>query len=190
MLVYVDDIVITGNDSALIQRLFAFLHDNFALRELGSLSYFHDIEVHRSSTGLILSQRKFIQDLLDRAHMSAANAISTPSTIDIIHQSALDSSPPFSDPAMYRSIVGGLQYLSFTRPDISFAVNHVSQFQHSPTDNHWEAVKRILRYLRGTINRGPEFSEPTSLHVHGYSDASWASCPKDRKSITGFAVFL
>ncbi|CAL1357723.1 unnamed protein product [Linum trigynum] len=189
MLVYVDDIVITGNDSALIRRLMEFLHANFALRELGPLSYFLGIEVHRSSTGIILSQRKFILDLLERAKMSQANPISTPATVDLLQQSAAATSPRFSDPALYRSIVGGLQYLSFTRPDLSFAVNLVSQFQQDPTDAHWAAVKRILRYLKGTIHRGLVFSKSSTLHIHGYSDASWASCPKDRKSITGFAVF-
>ncbi|CAL1404706.1 unnamed protein product [Linum trigynum] len=189
MLVYVDDIVITGNDSTIIQRLFTFLRDNFALRELGPLSYFLGIEVCRTPTGILLRQRKFIQDLLERAHMSEANAISTPCTNEIVQQSAMSSSPLFTDPAMYRSIVGGLQYLSFTRPDVAFAANHVSQFQHSPTDNHWAAVKRILRYLTGTIDRGLVITKSSSLHVHGYSDASWASCPQDRKSVTGFAVF-
>ncbi|CAL1404046.1 unnamed protein product [Linum trigynum] len=189
MLVYVDDIVITGNDNSTIQRLMVFLRDNFALREMGALSYFLGIEVHRTSSGIVLSQRKFILDLLDRAHMSTANPISTPCTLDIIQQAAQDNSPLFADPSLYRSLVGGLQYLSFTRPDISFAVNHVSQYQHAPTDTHWAAVKRILRYLRGTIDRGMEFSRSSSLHIHGYSDSSWASCPKDRKSITGFAVF-
>ncbi|CAI0428727.1 unnamed protein product [Linum tenue] len=90
---------------------------------------------------------------------------------------------------LYRSIVGGLQYLSFTRPDVSFAVNHVSQFQHAPTDVHWSAVKRILRYLQGTLTHGLSFSRSSSPQLHGYSDASFASSPRDQKSITGFAVF-
>ncbi|CAL1387232.1 unnamed protein product [Linum trigynum] len=189
MLVYVDDIVITGSDSATIQRLMAFLRSRFALRDLGTLSYFLGLEVHHTSTGLILSQRRYIHELLQRAGMFEAKSISTPCTANQLQQSAMDTSYAFSNPSLYRSIMGGLQYLSFTRPDISFSVNHISQFQQAPMEVHWSAVKRILRYLQGTMNQGLEFCRSSSPMLHGYSDASFASCPQDRKSVTGFAVF-
>ncbi|CAL1403179.1 unnamed protein product [Linum trigynum] len=122
--------------------------------------------------------------------MADAKPITTPCTSDLIVECVMDASAAFSDPGLYRSIVGGLQYLSFTRPDISFVVNHVSQYQQAPKEVHWSAVKRILRYLQGTITRGLVFNRSSSLHVHGYYDASFASCPQDRKSVTSFAVFL
>ncbi|CAL1409334.1 unnamed protein product [Linum trigynum] len=166
-----------------------FLRLKFALRDLGQLSYFLGLEVHHTADGLILNQRKYILELLKRSGMSTANAISTPCTANQLLQSASDLSPAFADPGLYRSIVGGLQYLSFTRPDLSFAVNHVSQFQQSPTDAHWAAVKRIMRYLQGTLTQGLVFQRSARPQLHGYSDASFASSPRDRKSISGYAVF-
>ncbi|CAL1355627.1 unnamed protein product [Linum trigynum] len=189
MLVYVDDLVITSTDSRVIQELMVHLRSRFALRDLGRLSYFLGLEVHYTPAGLILNQRKYILELLERSGMAHAKSISTPCTSDQLTQSGSDLSPAFENPTLYRSIVGGLQYLSFTRPDISFAVNHVSQFQQSPSDAHWAAVKRIMRYLQGTITQGLLFQRSADSQLHGYSDASFASCPKDRKSVSGFAVF-
>ncbi|CAL1372394.1 unnamed protein product [Linum trigynum] len=186
MLVYVDDIVITGTDSTVIQQLMTHLRSKFALRDLGKLSYFLGLEVHYTVVGL---QRKYILELLQRSGMSHAKPIATPCTADQLIQSASDLSPAFHDLGLYRSIVGGLQYLSFTRPDISFVVNHVSQFMHRPTDAHWLAVKRILRYLQGSITQGLLFQRSLKPQLHGYYDASFAYCPRDRKSISGFAVF-
>ncbi|CAN0847266.1 Retrovirus-related Pol polyprotein from transposon RE1, partial [Linum grandiflorum] len=157
VLVYVDDIVITGTSSSLIQQLILWLQSRFLLRDLG---------------------------------MADAKSMTTPCTTDQLIQSAADTSPAFTDPGLYRSIVGGLQYLNFTRPDISFAVNHVSQFLHQPTESHWCAVKRILRFLQGTIAVGLSFQPSATPTLHGYSDASFASSPRDRKSITGYAVFF
>jgi hypothetical protein len=89
----------------------------------------------------------------------------------------------------YRSTVGALQYLCLTRPDISFAVNRVCQFLASPTDVHWSAVKRILRYVKGTINLGLQFQRSLSTELSVYTDADWAGCPDDRRSTGGYAVF-
>lgn len=95
-----------------------------------------------------------------------------------------------NDATHYRSIVGALQYLTLTRPDISFSVNKVCQFLHTPTTVHWAAVKRILRYLKHTVDLGLKISRSSSLLVSGYSDADWAGCLDDRRSTGGFAVFL
>jgi histone deacetylase 1/2 len=94
------------------------------------------------------------------------------------------------DSTQYRSIVGALQYLTLTRPDISFSVNKVCQFLHAPTTSHWSAVKRILRYIRGTLKVGLTFRRSSSLLLSAFSDADWAGCPDDRKSTGGFAVFV
>jgi histone deacetylase 1/2 len=94
------------------------------------------------------------------------------------------------DSTRYRSIVGALQYLTLTRPDISFSVNKVCQFLHAPTTHHWTAVKRILRYLKDTSKLGLRLSKSSSMIVSAFSDADWAGCPDDRRSTGGFAVFL
>jgi histone deacetylase 1/2 len=94
------------------------------------------------------------------------------------------------DATRYRSIVGALQYLTLTRPDISFSVNKVCQFLHAPTITHWTVVKRILRYLKDTSNLGLRFSKSPSMLVSAFSDADSAGCPDDRRSTGGFAIFL
>jgi histone deacetylase 1/2 len=94
------------------------------------------------------------------------------------------------DSTNYKSIIGALQYITLTRLDVAFSVNKVCQFLHAPTTLHWTAVKRILRYLRGTISLGLQFSKSSSTIVRSFSDADWAGCPDDRRSISGFAVYV
>ncbi|XP_042983205.1 uncharacterized mitochondrial protein AtMg00810-like [Carya illinoinensis] len=120
--------------------------------------------------------------------MHNSKAVSTPMSVSS-KISAFDGSS-FEDPHLYRSVVGSLQYLSFTRPDISFAVNKVCQYMHNPKIPHWQAVKRILRYLKLTSNFGLYFSKSSPLTLSAFSDADWAGCPDDRKSIGGFCIFF
>lgn len=86
--------------------------------------------------------------------------------------------------------MGALQYLTLTRPDISFAVNKVCQFLHAPTTAHWTATKRIVRYIKNTMNVGLTFNKSSSTLVSAFSDSDWAGCPDDRRSTGGFAVFF
>ncbi|XP_014496794.1 uncharacterized protein LOC106758380 [Vigna radiata var. radiata] len=97
---------------------------------------------------------------------------------------------PFSDPTQYRFLVGALQYLTITRPDLSYVVNLVSQFFQAPTNDQFQAVKRILRYVKGTMSYGLSFTRGASLNVLGYSDADWARCIETRRSTYGYSIFL
>jgi hypothetical protein len=94
------------------------------------------------------------------------------------------------DSTKYRSMVGALQYLTLTRPDICFAMNKVYQFLHAPTTVHWSAVKRILRYIQGSLTIGLKFRKSPSMVVSAFSDADWAGCVDDRRSTGCFAMFL
>jgi hypothetical protein len=96
----------------------------------------------------------------------------------------------FEDQQLFRSIVGALQYVIISMPDISYVVNRVSQFMHAPTCVHWAAVKRILRYLKGTIDFGITIKPSSSFSITAFSDSDWAGCQNDRKSTTGYLVFL
>ncbi|KAM1661090.1 hypothetical protein EV2_004131 [Malus domestica] len=100
-----------------------------------------------------------------------------------------DDGQPYNNPTMYRSIVGALQYLTFTRPDIAFSVHQVCQFMQAPMTSHFTAVKRILRYLKGTMHLGLTYSKG-DLNLKSFSDADWAGDPNDRRSTTGLVVFL
>lgn len=188
LLVYVDDLILTGSCSTTLARFTSQLSHRFALKDLGDLHYFLGIEVLPHDHGLLLSQQKYILDLLDRTHMSDAKAVATPmatsTSLSISDGSALP------DATEYRSIVGSLQYLSLTRPDISFPVNKLSQFMHCPTDSHWGAVKRLLRYLRGTSHLGLLLRKSSPVNLHAFSDADWAGNKDDRTSTTAYVVFL
>ncbi|XP_043714701.1 uncharacterized mitochondrial protein AtMg00810-like [Telopea speciosissima] len=97
---------------------------------------------------------------------------------------------PFEDVTLYRQTVGALQYLSLTRPDITYSVNQVCQHMHTPRIPHWVAVKRILRYLKGTINHGLFLPANSSSSLVAYSDVDWAGNVNDKRSITGFCIYL
>lgn len=196
LLVYVDDIIITGNSNDLVSQVVACLAQRFSLKDLGPLSYFLGVEVVPHLHGLLLSQRRYIKDLLTRTNMQTAKPVQTPlptSSSSI----KLSSGSPLSDPTKYRTVVGSLQYLSLTRPEILFAVNKMSQFMHQPTDEHWTLVKRILRYLSGTLNDGLLLhrNSPLSLHafsdsIHAFSDADWAGNKDDYSSTGAYLVYL
>lgn len=190
MLIYVDDIIIISSSSVATDRLLQQLRQDFAVKDLGALSYFLGVEVNQSSHGIILSQRKYIKDLLTRTGMRNCKGTSTP--MSPTEPLKLVGGQPLSpeDATRYRSVVGALQYLSLTRPDISFCVNRVCQFMSSPTLEHWMAVKRILRYLTATIEMGLCITKSSSTLLSAFSDADWAGNPDDRRSTCGFAIFF
>lgn len=186
ILVYVDDLILTGTNAAHIQSFITKLHVVFALKDLGSLHYFLGLQIHRTSTGSTLSQENYIHDILCRSKMSEASSVFTPADPG----SRLHSEgAPFEDPKLFRRVVGSLQYVTITRPDITYAVNRVCQFMHSPTTLHWQATKRILRYLKGTSTHCLHFKPTQAQSLLAYSDAGWLSDPEDSRSQYGYAIF-
>jgi histone deacetylase 1/2 len=190
MLVYVDDIVIAGSTPAAVDRLVASLSETFPIKDLGTLEYFLGLEASSNSGGMILTQRKYAIDLLHRVSMENCRATSTPLATTERLARETGTTLGTEDSFRYRSIVGGLQYLTLTRPDLSFAVNKVCQFLSQPTDVHWEAVKRILRYVKGTLDMGLRIRKSPSTEVSIYTDADWAGCVDDRRSTSGYAVYV
>ena len=158
------------------------------MKDLGSLHHFLGVAVQRQQDLLFLSQRQYSLDILARHGMSDCKPCSTP--VDTCAKVSADAGPSVADPTAYRSLTGALQYLTFTRPDITYAVQQICLHMHDPREVHLVAAKRILRYLQGTIGFGliiPR-SAPTQLIV--YTDADWAGCPDTRRSTSGYAVFL
>jgi hypothetical protein len=190
MLIYVDDIVVASSSEKAVDALLHDLGLAFALKDLGALHYFLGIEVNKVHDGIILSQEKYTNELLSRVNMKDCKSVDTP--LSVSEKLSVTDGEMLSseDSTRYRSIVGALQYITLTRPDIAFSVNKVCQFLHAPTTVHWTAVKRILRYLRGTTSLGLRLSKPSSTTVSAFSDADWAGCPDDRRFTGGFAVFL
>ncbi|KAA3465104.1 putative LRR receptor-like serine/threonine-protein kinase [Gossypium australe] len=188
VLVYIDDIIITGNDPSSIDHFVQDFNDQFYLKDLGQLSYFLGIEVTHTSSGIFLSQRKYIMELLQRASMDKSNASPTP-MVSICCLSVHEGNPVENE-GFFRNIVGALQYVVITRPDITFSVNKVCQYMHEPLDTDFKAVKIILRYLQGTLDFGLQFTRHSKLTLESYSDASWTTETDDRRSTSGFCVFL
>ncbi|WVZ92574.1 hypothetical protein U9M48_038625 [Paspalum notatum var. saurae] len=159
----------------------------FPMKDLGPLQHFLGIAITRSSTAMLLSQSQYILDVLDRAGMTMCKPCSTP--VDTQAKLAATGNP-VADPTTYHSLVGALQYVTFTRPDVTYAVQQVCLYMHDPREPHLMAVKRILRYLRGTADLGLSIGRSPSSFLTVYTDADWAGCPDTRKSTSGYAVFL
>lgn len=190
ILVYVNDIIVASSSPKATAALLKDLQKDFALKDLGDLHYFLGIEVRRSNDGLVLSQGRYATDVLSRTGMDKAKSVDTPLAVSEKLRLTDGSALGPEDATRYRSVVGALQYLTLTRPDISFSVNKVCQYLHAPTTTHWSAVKRILRYVSGTKNYGLKIRRSQSMMISAFSDADWADCLDDRRSTGGFAVFL
>lgn len=161
------------------------------MKDLGNLHYFLGIEVTKCSDGgILLSQEKYVNDLLKKVNMAQCKPLSSPLSTGeklSLHKGSVLGQ---NDATRYRSVVGALQYLTLTRPDISFPVNKVCQYLHAPTTEYWAVVKRILRYLKLRTRLGLKLSRSKSMLVSAFSDADWTGCVDDRRSTGGFAVFL
>ncbi|XP_016544176.1 uncharacterized mitochondrial protein AtMg00810-like [Capsicum annuum] len=120
--------------------------------------------------------------------MDGVRPISTP-MVSGLQLSKLGSTP-FEDPVLYRSLIGDLQYINIIRPDLSYSVNKLCQFMHSPTVAHSQVMKWVLRCLKGTMHLGLQFRQSPTLVVNGFSDADWAGCPDDPRSTHGYCIFL
>jgi hypothetical protein len=170
--------------------LVAGLGTDFSVKDLGPLHYFLGLEVRRSSRStLTVSQPKYALELLRRAGMLKCNPATTPMTPYDKLTSDGGSLLSADEATRYRSIVGGLQYLVITRPDLAYAVNRVCQFLHAPRATYWTAVKCILRFVRLTLSHGLSIQPSSTDLLYAFSDADWAGDPDDRRSTGGYAIF-
>ncbi|KAL0438668.1 UNVERIFIED_CONTAM: Retrovirus-related Pol polyprotein from transposon RE1 [Sesamum latifolium] len=188
LLVYVDDVLITCVSELMITEVKDFLHSAFTIKDLGLAKYFLGLEIARSPSGTSITQHKFIRYIISDTGLLSARPASSPFPPGL-KLSAHDSLP-LSDAEPYRRLVGRLLYLSFTRPDISFGAQQLSQFVHAPCQVHMDVALHLVRYLRGCPDRGLFFSASNSLVLTAYCDANWASCTDSRRSLTGYCIFL
>ena len=155
---------------------------------MGQLKYFLGIKVEYNTAGILLSQKNYASEIIQRAEMSNCKPISTPA--DVNSKLSSEAGARISNPKHYRSLAGALQYLTFTRPDISYAVQQVCLFMHDPREQHYTALKRIIRYIQGTLSYGLQIYKTTLDSLIAYSDADWAGCPDTRRSTSGYCVYL
>ena len=188
LLLYVDDMAITGNNSQILTKLLDQLNSEFRMKDLGKLHYFLGIQATFHDEGLFLSQEQYAVDLLGAAGMENGSPINTPLPLQL--NNVPDQDTPFCNPQFFRKLAGKLQYLTLTRPDIQFAVNYVCQKMHAPSRSDFTNLKRILRYVKGTVAMGVSLVRDTDCTLRSYSDNDWAGCPATRRSTGGFCTFL
>ena len=188
LLLYVDDMIITGDDMQGIQNLKHFLGRQFEMKDLDPLNYFLSLEVSSSTDGYYLTHAKYTSDQISRASIIDSKIIDTP----IKYNCRLNSHDGKSlfDATLERQLVRSLIYLTVTHPNISYAVHVISQFMSALRSPHYADVLKILQYLKGSIFDGLHFSSHSSLTLQAYSDADWASDPTDRRSTIGYCFLL
>ncbi|XP_019084244.1 PREDICTED: uncharacterized protein LOC109125908 [Camelina sativa] len=171
----------------MVEQILTNLGDRFSVKDMGDVSYFLGIEAIRTKYGLHLNQRKYVLDLLVKMKMQDAKPVATPM---VTTPKLTLAGKPHSNPTEYRTLVGSLQYLSFTRPDIAYAINRLSHFMHAPTSDHWQAAKRVLHYLTSTSSYCLFFKKGKPLTLHCFSDADWAGDVSDCVSTNAYIIYL
>lgn len=192
----VDDLLITGNSTAMIDELKQFLKRTFKMKDLSLLRYFLSIEIARTCKGVVPNQHKYALELITEAGLSSSNPRKTPMETNLKFisvdydqyagnkkhdQVLLDATP-------YKRLIGKLLYLTVTRPDISFSVQQLSQFMHKPKQSHLDTAIRIVKSIKNQPGLGLFFSVESDLQLKAYCDSDWASCPETRRSITCFCI--
>ncbi|WVZ70821.1 hypothetical protein U9M48_019457 [Paspalum notatum var. saurae] len=188
LLLYMDDMILSASSPALLQRIVTQLQHAFAVKDMGPLRYFLGTEVHRDRHDFFLNKAKYAAELLDRASMSNCKIATTPA--DTKSKPFSDDGKLIADASDYRSLAGSSSVPHPHTPDIAYAVRQVCLHMHAPRDTHMTMLKRILRYVKGTLHLGIQLCPVTTPSITAYSDADWAGCPDTRRSTSGFCVFL
>ena len=169
VLVYVDDLIISGSHPVDIQKFKDYLSTCFHMKDLGSLKYFLGVKVARGPDGFVLCQRKYALDIISEVGLLGARPAAVP--LEQNHRLALSTSKELDDPKSYHRLVGRLVYLYFTWPKLSYSVHVLSQFMQSPRAKHWEVALRVVRYLKGNPGQGIHLSSTCDMQLHGWCDA-------------------
>jgi len=184
---YVDELIYTGNDGSMCDEFRRSMMTEFDMSDLGKMRYFLGVEVMQNSNGIFICQRKYAQEVLSRFGMENYNAVKNP----IIPGTRLSRNDAGNkvNATLFKQVVGSLMYLTATRPDLMYGVSLISRFMSSPSETHWLAAKRILRYLKGTVELGIYYKKRENAKIVAYSDSDFAGDIDDRRSTSGF-VFL
>ena len=187
--VYVDDIILAGNTSESIQTFIKGIADKFEVSDMGRLHHFVGIKISYFESGKMwMGQPTYVRKVLQKFQMDKSKPVSTPVESGAKLVKATDGDD-LIDQELYQSAVGSLLYLSTkTRPDITYAVGAAARFSSQPSQAHWVAVKRLMRYLSGTLDYGLLYGYNDT--IAGFSDADWAGDCNDRKSTSGFVFML
>lgn len=188
MCLYVDDLIFTGNDEIMFAEFKKSMMLEFDMSDLGKMRYFLGIEVMQRSDGIFINQKKYTQEVLERFNMDKCNPVHNPMVPGF--KLTKNGDGVRVDSTFYKKIVGSLMYLTATRPDVMFVVSLISRFMDCPTELHLQSAKRILRYLKGTIDFGVFYKKGGNEELIAYTDSDYAGDLDDRKSTSGYVFML
>lgn len=186
--IYVDDIIFGATNDVLCEEFSECMHSEFEMSMMSELNFFLGLQIKQQSNGIFISQSKYIKDLLQKFDLGNTKSMKTPMSSSI--KMDKDENGKDVDITKYRGMIGSLLYLTASRPDILFSVGLCARYQSCPKESHLSAVKRIFRYLMGTMNLGLWYSKNSNFEIISYSDADFAGCKSDRKSTSGTCHFL
>ena len=190
LIIWVDDLIIAASNENVLKNVKGILTERFKMKDLGKLRYFLGIDFKQEDGVVKMSQERYVSKILDRFGMQDCKARETPCEPKLEYT---EDAEKMKDPRKYREAVGSLIYLSTcTRPDITFVVSKLSQHFAEPTVEHWNTIKQVFRYLKGTTEQGLCFrrNDTEKLGLRVYCDADWASDSADRRSTSGYCVSL
>lgn len=188
VVVYVDDIILKGTDDTEIDQLKSYLDNTFKIKDLGRLHYFLGLDILDTNGGVLISQRKFVLDLLKEYDCFNYTPLSSP--LDTTAKLRVNEEINISDPTYYIKLIGKLNFHTNTRLDIAFSVQQLSQFMQDSRSPHLQAAFDLLRYLKQDPTLGLHLSNDPDCTIHAYCDSDWAFCPDSRLSVSGYLVLL
>lgn len=187
-MIYVDDILLICSDASKLEYFLKALQVAFLVRDLDQLQYFLGVEVQPTFDEIMLSQQKYISGLLTQFNMSNNKITLTPMATTL--PLSKHGSDLLSNSEQFRQLIGSLQYVTLTRPDVAFTVNKLAQFMHQPTEKHSTVTKCLLCYLNGTTSMGLFFSNTSSMALQCFTNSDWAGCLDDQKFTSRYAIYL
>ncbi|XP_060668115.1 uncharacterized mitochondrial protein AtMg00810-like [Ziziphus jujuba] len=185
---YVDDLIYTGNDSAMFDKFKKSIMVEFDMTDLGYMHYFLNIEMTQFADGIFISQKKYVQEILGRFQMKNCNSVSTPTEVGL--KFIKNPEGRKVDSTLYKQIVGSLMYLIATRPDIMYTVSLISRYMECPMEMHLLAARRIFWYLKGTIDYGLFYKKGEEANLIDFTDSDYVGDVEDRKSMSGYVFKL
>ncbi|XP_049358910.1 uncharacterized mitochondrial protein AtMg00810-like [Solanum verrucosum] len=198
ILVYVDDLLVIGNNLVLINKAREDLKHKLKMKDLGELKFFLGIEVARSQEEIMICQRKYALELVSETGLSGSKPVNAPLEVNQkltsveydknISTKTGHNDETLKDPTTYQRLVGKLLYLTMTRLDIAFAVQVLSQYMHCPKRSHMEGALRVVRYIKGSPGMGLLMPSQTTSQLFAYCDSDWGACLETRKFVTGYLV--
>ncbi|GJU53300.1 retrovirus-related pol polyprotein from transposon TNT 1-94 [Tanacetum coccineum] len=186
--IYVDDIIFASTNTAMCDEFANQMTSKFKMSMMGQMSFFLGLQISQSPRGIFINQSKYASEIVKKYGLNTTDSVDTPMIETKKLDEDLQGKPV--DATLYRGMIGSLMYLTASRPDLNYVVCLCARYQAKPTEKHLQAVKRIFRYLNGTINMGLWYSKDTDMSLTAYADADHAGCQDTRRSTSGSAQFL